>query len=561
MTKYSVLICAIYCLSLVFDSWVKCLVFASAVFACIVCVKKKDPLVDKAQICLGVFTILAAPAIFNACDSEKAILGYITLLSAFLLSICLLYNSDFDKLELTFSDIAVIIAGFGIICSIIPSGASLVTTIGRLSPVIRYPNTFGIFMLTAWILSQKDSDKYWVRQIVFIAAIILSFSRGTWVIGIGAALIAFCICRKNIPQRLLCIGAGAIFAVGISQAPIYTEMLGRVQSVSPYASEWQERLFYYHDALLLLKDHPFGMGAGNAYLFQGEYQTGLYYNVPLLHNGLLQFAVDFGVMPALLFLGVFLRYVILLIRRKRFGVRNLACVCLFLHGIIDFDWQYIGVLALIYLFFSENEECKYKVQLPSKLCNQALGWIVTLCACFVVLGSVWASIAYLEINLGKPEVALKMLPDSIVAVKALPKAEKNAEYTQRLENATGRTSYEDESLIYALERCYIAQGNSAKAYEMAKLMVIKRPLFISCYKKCGELGIAYSQELVAADNKKGAIPVLTYLMEMRSEIEYQNSRISSKAERLKHKPELEMDENLMEYETKAYELLESIKTE
>ncbi len=561
---HNVLLATAFVLSLVLESWAIYLLSAVVIFLSIFGTEEesKAKCLSKSRIYVVAFSLTTLPSILFCYDVERAIAGIAVVLGAYLLSLCIAkLKGDFVDM---FCDIAFVIVVFGIVCSIFERGAETVITMGRLSPVIRYPNAFGIFVLTAWILSQNDSThkRFVSRQIAFGAAIVLSFSRGTWLIGCLAVTAVILLSDANRVKRIACTAIGVIVGVVASILPAYDNLFARAQSIGVDVSEWQERLFYYHDAVLFLKDHPFGVGAGNAFLFQGEYQTALYYDVPLLHNGLLQYAVDFGIIPALLFLSIFIRYLLQIAVGRKITYANIACICLFLHGLIDFDWQYPGILALLYFLYYENDEVarvsipefKPKVKLWAKRC-------FTLCGCLMACVSLYTGIAYAMNNMNHPEITLKMLPDSIEAVKAIDGDAFDDAYVSMIEDAATRVSYEDEVLIYKLESCYQARGDNGKAYEMAERMVKKRPLFVNCYVTYARLGLPYAEELVEKGKESEAANVLSGVLDIRNQIEYQKTRLSPKANRLKHKPELYMNEELIVYETEAKGLLESIKTE
>lgn len=68
------------------------------------------------------------------------------------------------------------------------------------------------------------------------------------------------------------------------------------------ASEFQGRLTYYIDALSMIRDYPWlGLGGGGWSSLQYDYQTALY-SVSLVHNSILQVALDSGILGLLLFM-------------------------------------------------------------------------------------------------------------------------------------------------------------------------------------------------------------------------------------------------------------------
>ena len=105
------------------------------------------------------------------------------------------------------------------------------------------------------------------------------------------------------------------------------------------------RSLYSRDALKLIKEYPLlGVGPSGWRVFQYSVQSA-YYHVTYLHNGILQFVVENG----LLFTGVFVALIVLCIvkavKKKRQEIAvSILLVCL--HSVVDFDLSFGSVLML-----------------------------------------------------------------------------------------------------------------------------------------------------------------------------------------------------------------------
>lgn len=111
------------------------------------------------------------------------------------------------------------------------------------------------------------------------------------------------------------------------------------------------RLLYYRDVLPVILKHPFGLGYMGYYYAQGGFQTGVY-ATKFVHNELLQFAVDVGWIPTLLFAFALLRR---LLARKTPAMQRMLLFAICAHSMLDFDLQFLSIFFVLFLTMDPEE--------------------------------------------------------------------------------------------------------------------------------------------------------------------------------------------------------------
>lgn len=231
---------------------------------------------------------------------------------------------------------------------------------GRLAGSFLYPNTFAVFLLTGIIICLMEPDavnnSFPLRRInmprLFLVILGIGFvaagSRAAIVIGI----IMICIClivliRQKRDKKVIIFGIAMLFA-GIA-AGILIVLLLKLSSAGHLVygsnSTILGRIIYAQDALKKIIRNPFGLGYLGYFFTQGSFQS-MAYSVRWAHNDLLQLALDIGWIPAILM-------VIAVV--KSFFVKNTPAVhrviigALVLHGLMDFDFQFISMWIVLLL--------------------------------------------------------------------------------------------------------------------------------------------------------------------------------------------------------------------
>ena len=233
----------------------------------------------------------------------------------------------------------------------------------------QYPNTYAIFMLVCMItafhqIDWKHLDWFLVVHVIAgIAGIYLSGSRTVFII--LALYLFFLIFQKKESRKIMLIGVGAggIGILALALLGIGAELLERFGNISFGASTLLGRFLYYIDALPVILKHPFGLGYYGYYSIQQEIQTGVY-SVLNVHNELLQFMLDIGIIPTLLFYG----YVGKIIFDKRTSNRDRQILLvLFAHSLLDYDFQFLAMMFVVVLFLPSGNSREYVISSKMKI--------------------------------------------------------------------------------------------------------------------------------------------------------------------------------------------------
>ncbi|KUK40614.1 MAG: Lipopolysaccharide biosynthesis protein, partial [Clostridia bacterium 62_21] len=151
--------------------------------------------------------------------------------------------------------------------------------------------------------------------------------------------------------------AGALPITAASIAPV--EVVRRAEQISPYEVSFQGRMEFARDALKIVRDYPLvGLGGGGWNALYHRYQSSLYWTTET-HNHFFQTWVEAGTIGFLALLGVWVSFVVLLVRfwrrRSGEGVRSsvtgaaVGALALGLHSAFDFD---LSLPALSFLLFA-----------------------------------------------------------------------------------------------------------------------------------------------------------------------------------------------------------------
>lgn len=297
----------------------------------------------------------------------------------------------------------------GAIGAMVPFTRSYVVSAGRFSGTFGYANTYGLFLLLALLvlLETYTKRKRWVD--IFIAAILLTAlwftgSRYTWLLT-GIILILYAVRQKK--TRKIAVFILALLGVAtLSAATMFrqSEAMGRLFSTN--LSTFYGRLLYWQDAWKLMKRHFFGMGYLGYYYEQTEVQTGVY-TVRYVHNDFLQWILDIGWIPALLLI---LLLGFALYNKKRPFEQRILLLTLFLHSMLEFDFEHTSVAFLWILVLSCTEE-KIKLEIPHRTGKAVV--VILGCICF------YLSVPLCTYAMGKMEHAVSWYPPYTEARLAL----------------------------------------------------------------------------------------------------------------------------------------------
>ena len=232
---------------------------------------------------------------------------------------------------------------------------SRVLVAGRLAGTFQYPNTFALFLLICLIITIRKKD--WtdiLYAFILLSGICLSGSRTVMVLTLLTIILISVFNKKT--RKLSIIGLFVVLCGAV--------LLLSMHKINLSLSTFYGRFLYYKDALKIILKHPFGLGYYGYFFIQTSVQTGVY-SVVNVHNELLQFILDIGVIPALLF------YVLLIrpLFTDRDSLRNrLVLLVIVLHSLFDYDFQFISIFFITIIFIrpwtknnKKSEPIKYGI--------------------------------------------------------------------------------------------------------------------------------------------------------------------------------------------------------
>lgn len=304
---------------------------------------------------------------FWSVDSGMAFLGFVKFFPVFLFY--LLYCQCHERKDRIIHYLPIFgscMTIFSFIMMHYPILSEWVSVAGRLAGFFQYPNTYALFMLVCFIISffeinLKKID--WlpiVNLLIALFGIYMSGSRTVFILTIFVILAILLKTRRKIFYILSVTIVLAIF--GLFVVNNFTN-LPHIFNISINESTFLGRLLYYYDAIPVILKNPFGLGYYGYYFLQPQIQTGVY-SVVNVHNELLQFMLDIGIIPALLLYACIIKSIWI----NRFNFRNCLVLCvLFLHSLFDFDFQFISVFFVLILFLDIHNIKEFQLQLYKKI--------------------------------------------------------------------------------------------------------------------------------------------------------------------------------------------------
>lgn len=287
-----------------------------------------------------------------AVDSGMAFLGIFKLLWIVLLLLGIQQTDSGyrDKLLHTIPYVGGIMCLAGFAGFLVPYFNEHLFLNNRLGGFFQYPNTFALFLLIGIVVlcNQKQPSFHdYILTIVLTVGIGVTGSRIVFVLMVLAFLFMII---KNRNWKLAALAA--FLMVILAVAVLLTgdsDSIGRITTFSLTDSTLIGRILYVRDALPLLLKHPFGMGYLGYYYTENEIQTGLY-TVRYIHNDLMQIGLDIGWIP----MGIYLAAVVkTLLSKTVSGTKKLILALIFVHSLLDFDYSYTVILAIVLLIMED----------------------------------------------------------------------------------------------------------------------------------------------------------------------------------------------------------------
>lgn len=293
---------------------------------------------------------------FWAVDKSMSIHGFVKFFTAFLFTLAIIQISREERQQLLYSVpiTAVIMTVFTELMGFTEFGRNrFYDNIGDLHGAFEYANAFAIYLLIAFIIALCSNIKIPFKLVTIVVCaygIYKSNSRAVWMISaVMLVLIVLCYVFKNVSKSTRKLIVILIFLFGVLSF-IILYRFGIVEKVFNYINtdgSFNERYLYYTDTLRYILKHPFGKGAYAFYFAQSKFQSAYYYAIDV-HCDLLQYAIEIGVIPALLFAVVVVKQ---LFSKQTSLLQKLVLTAIMLHSLFDYDLQFISILFVLLLCF------------------------------------------------------------------------------------------------------------------------------------------------------------------------------------------------------------------
>ncbi len=503
--------------------------------------KKED--VFKVNITVGATALLVVSYLVVslwAVDKGTAVYGFFKFLPVALLSFIVSgYTKEERNSLLEAIPLSAAINGVvAYVLSFIPVLSDYLLVAERLGGFFQSPNAFAVFCLAGIIIlltAEKVDIKSWLLTAVLVVIIFLTGSRTVFIF-LALTIIAFFFTLKNKKLKrniLLIFGGMLVISVIVVLVTDSVQTVGRFLTISLESSTFLGRILYYIDALPVILKHPFGLGYYGYYFSQGSFQTGVY-SVAFVHNSVLQFLLDVGFVPALVFVFIIGASFF----SKKSDIRQkLLLFAVFGHSLFDFDLEFICVFFIIILALNYDmyKQISFK---PEAIVTSAV-------SAMLILVSVYFGFINTMYMLGNYQAVEKIYGHDTMSKMNLITQETNQErLLEYAEEIIDRNGY--LAIAYDVKaNHFYQQGDFKKVIKYKNKAINCSPYTIDEYTDfCGKLLVGVS--LYENVNDKASAGVCKKeLLEIKEKLEEVKENTNSIAWKIQNKPELDLPQEYM----------------
>ena len=341
-----------------------------------------------------------------AVDKQDAIFGFFRIFTIVLFTIILL-QEDSEKIKEYYTIIpisGVIMVLICIIIRFIPNISEyFFSANGRLGGFFQYSNTFALFLLIGIIVlmyTEKEMKFSLIQTVILLIGILLTGSRTVFIL----TLLSYIIYLSNVKNKekkiktFISLGSVIIIALVVVAITNNFTTIGRFLTISLNSSTLWGRIIYYKDALILLKNNIFGYGyMGYSYMYPTVQSAN--YAVKFVHNDFLQVALDYGIIPMLIF-SITIIYSIF--SKQTNKMQKIILIIMFLHMMIDFDLQFLVIFLILVSMQDLTQQKKYEISIKKNILTVIL--LVSL-----IFGYGYIGIASFANYIDRNDLALSML--------------------------------------------------------------------------------------------------------------------------------------------------------
>lgn len=503
-----------------------------------------------------ILTIASLLTCIWAIDKQDAIFGFFRTLTLLLFTIILMNGEKYD-IEKSYKIIPIsgtIMVLLSIIIKFIPNLSEyLYSDNGRLGGFFQYSNTFALYLLIGInvLVHGKEKIKYKLLQIfILLVGILLTGSRTVFLLTI-LAFIIYLFVDKSIKEKIK-IFSILIITILISLIIVWItnsfETVGRYLTISFNSSTLWGRIIYYKDALNLLKDNIFGYGyMGYSYIYR-TVQTANY-ATKFVHNDFLQIALDYGIIPMIIFLGAIVYSVF---SKKTDKLQKIILIIMFLHMLIDFDLQFLVMFLILIAMQDLNKQKNKEIKIEKSI-------VIYICFIGILFGYVYLGIASFANYLEKNDLAINMLSNYTEAKIQKISEEKDLTQINLISNDILKNNK------------YIAVAYNAKAlYELelenyAKACIYKeKAINLDKYnsKEYEDYIVLLSKILdktIRNNDQENTKIYMEKVLEISKIIEKTKSQTTKLSEKIQDSSEIELNEQTIKYINEIKGVIENVK--
>lgn len=398
---------------------------------------------------------------FWSIDTEFALLGFLKFFTVPIFLILLMqYKFTSEQKDKWFDGIAKIGAIMVIIILLVSLFDKIVTGEfniffhkNRLSGFFGYANSFALFLLIGIIITGFKENIKLVDFLVMnllLVGIILTNSRGVMVFTAIAYLLILVFNSKSRKKNFINLGVMAV--IGLTAVFVMDKGFGiinRLSSISIYSGEWILRVLYYKDAFTVICSNVFGHGYMAWWYMQKGFQTGVY-DTQFVHNGLLQVALDAGVIAALL---IVVTFVIGFFDKKVKAIDRVLMLIILGHSLMDFNMEFLAITLVLFMTLEFSN--KFEIRKLTLIKTSA----ICLCGIYIFFGIVETANEF-----GQYEFSNKLFPTSVALSKEIEQTRDFAKMVKKAEVLYEKNKYFlNASTVLSQKEQMV--GNFDNAYE------------------------------------------------------------------------------------------------
>ncbi|MGN1144399.1 MAG: O-antigen ligase family protein [Anaerovoracaceae bacterium] len=521
-----------------------------------ICRQKKIVLPKSPLLLILIF--LPAAAILTvpyAVDSGLAVMGFVKFLPLSIWILLMATEIQREKILSAVPYIAAAITAAGIFAGLTPLRDWFYIN-NRFSGTYQYANGFALLLLLALIVLLWENFgkiRTAILSCILLTGIIATGCRAVFLLTVLTVLVWILSGRKEWKQKKWIIGfllliVAASVILGAVTGHFY--QFARFTRFSITSSSLSGRLLYNLDGLNILRNHPMGLGYKGYSFYQGAVQTGNY-AVTYVHNELLQAALDFGILPAVLLGFGWIRA----ITGKKVTMRNrMLLLAAGLHGLFDWSLQFPATLMILCLAADWDERFEFSFHGAKRVLPGILSGVSVI----LVL---WLGTASVLEYAGKYEAAVKVDPYLTTSqMRLINDASSDEEKYRNAEAICSRNDYCTIALQAMAEK-------SAREMDFEKMAEYgERAVRSSRYNSTGyELYLYLLSYAVDNCSQQGdqerALHYLQKAADLSDIIQAVADSTSPYAKNLYDKPEIKLDDAYEEYMNQAKNLMEGRKVE